>query len=300
MSNANCDMETLGRVVTSFDSTKRRIVFEMGFRNLLYVTRKRLPRHLSYWIATRVDVKNKTLLAVDGKQIQLNVVQVCWVLGLPKGKKPLPKNCVDEALETYLYDKYNIAMGHDTSGIYRTTLINAVEAPLFKEEEFKQVFELLVMNILCSSSYHRVSKRQMHPVKVAADQPKKYDWCSLVLDELLHALRNFSHRFYAEGWAPCLGGCTYFLSDPPRSFRKLFKQKTDEAVDSPSMSQKVSSIQTAPKLPANQEESALTPGSGDHERKKEEAEKKKEEALANSTQPHVGETGNGAASVPVN
>ncbi|XP_021737681.1 uncharacterized protein LOC110704194 [Chenopodium quinoa] len=128
MSNVNCAMETLGRVVASFNPTKRRIVSDMGFGKLLYYAGKSLPRNLSYWIATRVDVKNKTLVAVDGKEIRLNVAQVRWVLGLPKGKKPLPRKCVDEALEAYLYDKYSIPMGHDTSGIYRTTLLNVVEA----------------------------------------------------------------------------------------------------------------------------------------------------------------------------
>uniref|UniRef100_A0A803MTE4 Uncharacterized protein n=1 Tax=Chenopodium quinoa TaxID=63459 RepID=A0A803MTE4_CHEQI len=172
MSNVNCAMETLGRVVASFNPTKRRIVSDMGFGKLLYYAGKSLPRNLSYWIATRVDVKNKTLVAVDGKEIRLNVAQVRWVLGLPKGKKPLPRKCVDEALEAYLYDKYSIPMGHDTS----------------------------------------VSKKQMHPIVVASLKPKTYDWCSLVLEELLHALHGFSKRFYSEGWAPCLGGCTYFLA----------------------------------------------------------------------------------------
>uniref|UniRef100_A0A803LVX9 Uncharacterized protein n=1 Tax=Chenopodium quinoa TaxID=63459 RepID=A0A803LVX9_CHEQI len=218
MSNVNCAIETLGRVVVTFNKTKRGTVTKIGFGKLLYASEKSLPRHLSYWISTRLDVKNKMLVAVDGQQIRLNAIQVHWVLGLPKGNKALPIKVVDKALKDHLYDKYITPMGRNTTGIYRSTLVQVVEAPLVDEGEFKKVFVMLVLNILCSTTCHRVIKKQMR-LFVLADKAEKYDWCTVVLDELLHALGSFSKRFYAKGWAPCLGGCTYFLSnDSSRSY----------------------------------------------------------------------------------
>uniref|UniRef100_A0A803N5V1 Uncharacterized protein n=1 Tax=Chenopodium quinoa TaxID=63459 RepID=A0A803N5V1_CHEQI len=46
----------------------------------------------------------------------------------------------------------------------------------------------------------------------SCNSAKLYNRCSLILDELLHAIASFAKRFYNNGFAHGSGGCTLFLS----------------------------------------------------------------------------------------
>ncbi|KNA03977.1 hypothetical protein SOVF_204000, partial [Spinacia oleracea] len=50
-----------------------------------------------------------------------------------------------------------------------------------------------------------------HCVSVA-HEASEYDWCSLVLEQLLHVVGSFIKRFYADGYARGCGGCLIFLA----------------------------------------------------------------------------------------
>uniref|UniRef100_A0A803MRZ1 Uncharacterized protein n=1 Tax=Chenopodium quinoa TaxID=63459 RepID=A0A803MRZ1_CHEQI len=117
----------------------------------------------------------------------------------------------DKDLEERLWIKYCTIYTFGTEGITRKTLVEALESPCTDEDEFRQVFVLLMLNVLCPPTCHRLKKKYMHAT-VVVKHAKKYNWCSLILDELLHAVGSFGKRFYNNGFASGSGGCTLFLS----------------------------------------------------------------------------------------
>uniref|UniRef100_A0A803LM63 TF-B3 domain-containing protein n=1 Tax=Chenopodium quinoa TaxID=63459 RepID=A0A803LM63_CHEQI len=195
--NVNCPLEIFGRVLGKFDETKTRIVKDMGFGTLFYAVGKRLPRQLAYWLCTQVDVDKKCLRRTDGMVYPFSSIQVHWVLGLPHGRRPVPTKVVDQEVEDNLWIKYHTIYNSGTEGITRKTLIEALEASCTDEDEFRQLFVLLMLNTLCSTTYHRMKKKHLHTAAVASSA-KLYNCCSLILDELLHAMASFAKRIPLE------------------------------------------------------------------------------------------------------
>uniref|UniRef100_A0A803N986 Ubiquitin-like protease family profile domain-containing protein n=1 Tax=Chenopodium quinoa TaxID=63459 RepID=A0A803N986_CHEQI len=161
--NVNCLVETLGRILGSFDESKQRGVH--------------------------------------------------WVLGLPYGPKVVPKKVVNQELEDRLWNTYSTKTTCGTRGITRKTLVQYLEGPCVDEDEFKKVFLMYVLSVLCSSTCHRMKKQFLHGVLVADNAPL-YNWCEFVLDELMKALGQFSKRFYGDdlNFNASSGGCTLFLA----------------------------------------------------------------------------------------
>uniref|UniRef100_A0A803N8H1 Uncharacterized protein n=1 Tax=Chenopodium quinoa TaxID=63459 RepID=A0A803N8H1_CHEQI len=170
--NENCPLETFGRVLGKFDETKTRIVRDM-------------------------DVDKKCLRTTDGMVYPFSSIQVHWVLGLPHGLRPVPTKVVGQEVEDSLWIKYRTIYNSRTEGITRKTLIEALEAPCTDEDEFRQLFVLLMLNTLCSTTCHRMKKKHLHAAAVASSA-KLYNWCSLILDELLHAMESFAKRIPLE------------------------------------------------------------------------------------------------------
>lgn len=97
-------------------------------------------------------------------------------------------------------------------GIPRKNLVDAVEAPLEDVFEFKVAFLLLALaDILCPTTSHRLCSTLI-PATVAANDAESYDWCKLVIDQLMYSISSFARRFYQMGFAKGCGGCTIFLS----------------------------------------------------------------------------------------
>uniref|UniRef100_A0A803MUB9 Uncharacterized protein n=1 Tax=Chenopodium quinoa TaxID=63459 RepID=A0A803MUB9_CHEQI len=108
---------------------------------------------------------------------------------------------------------YNTKTTCGTRGITRKTLVQYLEGPCVDEDEFKKVFLMYVLSVLCSSTCHRMKKQFLHGVSVADNAPL-YNWCEFVLDELMKALGQFSKRFYGDdlNFNASSGGCTLFLA----------------------------------------------------------------------------------------
>uniref|UniRef100_A0A803MR78 Uncharacterized protein n=1 Tax=Chenopodium quinoa TaxID=63459 RepID=A0A803MR78_CHEQI len=130
-----------------------------------------------------------------------------------KKQEKVPKKVVNQDLEDRLWNTYNTKTTCGTRGITRKTLVQYLEGPCVDEDEFKKVFLMYVLSVLCSSTCHRMKKQFLHSVSVADNAPL-YNWCKFVLDELMKALGQFSIRFYGDDLnfnASC-GGCTLFLA----------------------------------------------------------------------------------------
>uniref|UniRef100_A0A803N6D2 Uncharacterized protein n=1 Tax=Chenopodium quinoa TaxID=63459 RepID=A0A803N6D2_CHEQI len=127
------------------------------------------------------DMGFGTLFYAVGKRLPRQLAywlctRVHWVLDLPHGQRLIPTKVVDQEVEDSLWIKYRTINNSETEGITRKTLIEALEAP-----------------------------------SAVASSAKLYNWCSLILDELLHAMASFAKRFYNNGFAHGSGGCTLFL-----------------------------------------------------------------------------------------
>lgn len=159
--NINCRAATLGLVMGQFDETKRKWVADMGMERLFSLVDRGLPRNLCYWIATRVDVPKKTLVACDKKEYPLSYIQVHWVLGILAGPKEVPNKTMNDDMkreEHSIWEKYNTTSPKGTEGIARSMLLKVVESEDVDELEFKRDFLMMALNdVLCPTTCHCLS-----------------------------------------------------------------------------------------------------------------------------------------------
>uniref|UniRef100_A0A803N1Z9 Ubiquitin-like protease family profile domain-containing protein n=1 Tax=Chenopodium quinoa TaxID=63459 RepID=A0A803N1Z9_CHEQI len=213
--NVNCRVESFGLINNGFCDKKRKIVKEMGFAGLYASVDRQLSRELAYWLATRVDVPSNCLITLDGKEFPFDPVEVHWVLGIPKGPKPVPKKAVDEDMKIFVQgvvNQFSLTTPSRVRGIPRKNLVDALEAPLEDVVEFKVAFLLLALAvILCPTTSHRLCSTLI-PAAFAANDTESYDWCKLVIDQLMYSISSLARRFYPMGFAKGCGGCTIILS----------------------------------------------------------------------------------------
>ncbi|KMS99223.1 hypothetical protein BVRB_2g046620 [Beta vulgaris subsp. vulgaris] len=212
----NCRVETFGKVVKGFDERKRKLVTEMGFGGLLFLSGKSLPRTFYYWLCTRVDVNNKVLLMLDGLEFPLSKTRVYWVLGIPAGPKtvPLYGDDADEGGDEVMrfLDVYGYTSRSGVRGIKASVIKQNVEGEISSDAEFKKAFLMMTLNdLICPMTCQRMSVSLLYAV-VVAERPHEYDWCSLLLDHLIIAIGGFAKRFCRDGFAKGCGRCTMFLA----------------------------------------------------------------------------------------
>lgn len=212
--NVRCRIENFGNVVSGFGVQKRTWVEQMGFKSLLSLAGKGLPRTLCYWLATRVDVKSRELLTVDGKEFSLEPVHVSWVLGIPCEGKTVPNKILNDQMredEKQIWQKFGTHYGQ-TCGLVGSDIEAVVIQEEVDELEFKRAFLMYALNeVLCPTTCHRLSVKLV-PAATLFREASEYDWCSLVLDHLMYYLLKFAKTFHAQGYAPGCGGCTMFLA----------------------------------------------------------------------------------------
>ena len=85
-----CRVEAFRKVVQGLDETRRGEVSSMGFGGLLHLNVGTLPRHLCYWLMSRVDSWECCLYGGDNRPLYLKDVHVNCVLGIPVGKEEVP------------------------------------------------------------------------------------------------------------------------------------------------------------------------------------------------------------------
>uniref|UniRef100_A0A803NA55 Uncharacterized protein n=1 Tax=Chenopodium quinoa TaxID=63459 RepID=A0A803NA55_CHEQI len=158
----------------------------MGFPRMFGLVDRQLHRELYFWLATRVDVLSYCLINPDGLEFTVDPVQVHWVLGIPKGYLPVPKEAMDDATKQFLegvLSQFSTTTPSNMNGIPRKNLVQAVESPLEDVFEFKVAFLLLALvDVPCPTTSHRLYPKLL-PAAIAAVDPESYDWCSLVLEK---------------------------------------------------------------------------------------------------------------------
>lgn len=77
--------------------------------------------------------------------------------------------------------------------------------------EFKTLFLLLSLEVLlCPTQSSRLAA-DLVPSLICASNAADFDWCSLVLKNLMDNVRTFGRRFYSSGYASGCGGCLIFV-----------------------------------------------------------------------------------------
>lgn len=224
--NVICKVEYFGKICGSLDDKCRGWVCEMGFSSLLYLVHIKLPRSLCYWLMTRIDPLNERLI-VGGVSYRLTSNQVRWVLGLPRGERPVPSNYVSDCslkkvkeLEAKYGQVWSSVEGRTGRVVRRTGFAvtpGVVDKLMSKfedheAEEFKMLFLMAALDmVLCPTQCTRFPK-EMVPALGCASLARSYNWCALVLDKLMASVKRFGDRFYNAGFAGGCGGCTLFLA----------------------------------------------------------------------------------------
>lgn len=222
--NVNCRVQSFGLIVDKFDERKVRWVKQMGFGGLLYLSGKTLPRGLCYWLMSKVDPVNGVFMGSHSCQYQLGRSQVSWVFGIPHGSRVVPQGArsqryqsfVDDFCSKYKTDGVGGGEGGEAGGtmyLCMPKVIEVVERDCDEdfEMEFTEAFLALALAyVLCPTTCPRLEKELIPALTV--HEAKEYDWCSLVIEKLLFHARRFASNFYKNGYASCVGGCTYFLA----------------------------------------------------------------------------------------
>uniref|UniRef100_A0A803NDK3 Uncharacterized protein n=1 Tax=Chenopodium quinoa TaxID=63459 RepID=A0A803NDK3_CHEQI len=198
--NTSCRIELFGRISNSFDERHKRWVREMGFGGLLKLGDMNLPRHLAYWLMTRVDPFNCTLTAQDGRVYRLSQNQVNRIMD--RYGKTWSSKCSRSGRE-YIFEGIQV----------NVDLIASVEGGWEEDqaEEFKTVFLLLSLEmLLCPNQSSRLATDLVSSLTCAA-RAVDYDWCSPVLQKLMYSVAMFARRFYSVGFASGCAGCLIFI-----------------------------------------------------------------------------------------
>lgn len=134
------------------------------------------------------------------------------MLGIPVEEKvvPLYGGGEDDGSDSEvmrLWDAYGFTTPFGVRGIKPSSMKEIVEGVLTCKAESKGFFLCWPRPTTCQ----RMSINLL-PAVVVAEEAKEYDWCTLLLDHLMHSIKTFAKRFYLDGFAKCCGGCTLFLA----------------------------------------------------------------------------------------
>ncbi|XP_021769111.1 uncharacterized protein LOC110733378 isoform X1 [Chenopodium quinoa] len=226
--NMSCRIHYFGRICKKFDVKRTRWVTEMGFGGLLHlVSDMHLPRQLAYWIMTRIDPLNRSIIAPDGRVFSFSNNQVRWILGIPNGSKPVPtskmmssdeRDKVQHVLMKY-GSSWKTKSSRGSGNVYTSIGIQLTTQMMDRlqenfgdeyEEEFKTLFLIVVLHmVLCPTQSPRLGSDLLPALSCAMDWVNYY-WCDLVLKKLMDSVSSFKRRFYANGFAGGCGGCAIF------------------------------------------------------------------------------------------
>uniref|UniRef100_A0A803N920 Uncharacterized protein n=1 Tax=Chenopodium quinoa TaxID=63459 RepID=A0A803N920_CHEQI len=151
--NVTCPVETLGRILGNFEDKKR----------------------LSRCVKKMLVVCGWTSVSIGPSSGALGLGDSIWSTSFTD-----EGIVVDPELGDRLWNTYSTTIACETRGITRKTLVEYLEGPCVDDKKFKMVFLMYMLNVMCSSTCHRLKKQFLHGVSVA-DNAAQYNWCEFVL-----------------------------------------------------------------------------------------------------------------------
>uniref|UniRef100_A0A803MJM3 Aminotransferase-like plant mobile domain-containing protein n=1 Tax=Chenopodium quinoa TaxID=63459 RepID=A0A803MJM3_CHEQI len=172
-------------------------------------------------------VRSDGILTIgDGEVLPLDPNQVYLILGVPMGKRPIPRGvdmeCVEESEKVNrIVNRYGVGPKKETiSSVEASKALCPVDSSsnLMKlqseedKEEFMTTFLLVALGkILCTTiNSSNLAVSLVHALTVAT-QANEYDWCSFTFDWLKDTSLRFQRRFEKNGFRSGCGGSIVFV-----------------------------------------------------------------------------------------
>ncbi|KAM0856160.1 hypothetical protein ACQ4PT_049301 [Festuca glaucescens] len=180
--------------------SQKKLLADIGFEKLLYVTCEYLPRSLIAFLVANFDSQTRSLSLTNGFSLKLNASCINKVLGTPVGGLRIGPR-VDPFLRTVVADLTNCKGHYPTIAELDKVITTELDG-----DTFKIVFTMYAMTtFLCPSSHDAISPDYLHIVKNAG-HISSFDFSSAILLKLVSSIEA-----YNGGTTCVLGGNLFCL-----------------------------------------------------------------------------------------
>ncbi|KAL6657239.1 hypothetical protein ACP70R_005019 [Stipagrostis hirtigluma subsp. patula] len=193
-------------VIEALSEDRRKVIENYGFGSLLRFDKCFVPNKFAQWVVRQIDYKTGDIV-VKPSIIPFTRESVHYVLGLPLGSKPFPKD--------YSVGKATLLSQFDLNSVPSVKFFGN---KLLKKEELsdKEVFMcfiLVAMNcFLCPNASLPPSSKYLGMFE-DLENIDQLDWCQLIIDWLLDGVKAFNKgKIKKDNEPPTLSGCLYLIA----------------------------------------------------------------------------------------
>ncbi|KAL6643820.1 hypothetical protein ACP70R_018586 [Stipagrostis hirtigluma subsp. patula] len=193
-------------VIEALSDDRRKVIENYGFGSLLRFDRCIVPNKFAQWVVRQIDYKTGDIV-VKPSIIPFTRESVHYVLGLPLGSKPFPKD--------YSVGKATLLSQFQLNSVPSVKFFGN---KLLKNEELsdKEVFMcfiLVAMNcFLCPNASLPPASKYLGMFE-DLENIDQLDWCQLIIDWLLDGVKAFNKgKNKKDNEPPTLCGCLYLIA----------------------------------------------------------------------------------------
>ncbi|KAL6623339.1 hypothetical protein ACP70R_033218 [Stipagrostis hirtigluma subsp. patula] len=193
-------------VIDSLSDQRRRIIENYGFGSLLRFDKCFVPNKFAQWIVRQIDHRTGDIV-VKPSIIPFTRESVHYVLGLPLGSKPFPKDSsMGKAL---LLSQFELSSVPSVK-FFGNKLLNNED---LSDEQVFICFILVALNcFLCPNASLPPSSKYLG-IFEDLNSVQELDWCQFTIDWLLDGARNFNKgNKKKDQEPPTLCGCLYLIA----------------------------------------------------------------------------------------
>jgi hypothetical protein len=179
---------------------QRKLVAEIGFENLLYISCDYIPRGVISFLVSNFDSQSRSLHLPNGSTICIDAACINSILGTPIGGKVIGE-IVDQDLRRTISELTKCKGNYPTISELDTLI-----TPELEGDVFKCFFTLFAMTgFFCPSSHDAVCPDYLHIVR-NVDEIDQFDFSSAIADKLVVSIEAFN-----SGNTCVLGGNLFSL-----------------------------------------------------------------------------------------
>jgi hypothetical protein len=179
---------------------QRKLVADIGFENLLYISCDYIPRGVISFLVSNFDSQSRSLHLPNGSTICIDAACINTILGTPIGGKVIGE-IVDQDLRRTISELTKCKGNYPTISELDTLI-----TPELEGDVFKCFFTLFAMTgFFCPSSHDAVCPDYLHIVR-NVDEIDQFDFSSAIADKLIVSIEAFN-----SGNTCVLGGNLFSL-----------------------------------------------------------------------------------------
>jgi hypothetical protein len=179
---------------------QRKLVADIGFENLLYISCDYIPRGVISFLVSNFDSQSRSLHLPNGSTICIDAACINSILGTPIGGKVIGE-IVDQDLRRTISELTKCKGNYPTISELDTLI-----TPELEGDVFKCFFTLFAMTgFFCPSSHDAVCPDYLHIVR-NVDEIDQFDFSSAIADKLVVSIEAFN-----SGNTCVLGGNLFSL-----------------------------------------------------------------------------------------